>query len=45
MERGGDPTPALAAFDSATYLEAAGDLVVTGRTGTNVADLWVLWRW
>lgn len=45
VERGGDPTPALAAFDSATYLEAAGDLVVTERTGTNVADLWVLWRW
>lgn len=42
--RGGDPAPALAAFDSASYLDATRDLVVTGRTGTNVADLWVLWR-
>ncbi|HEX6947496.1 MAG TPA: DUF4147 domain-containing protein [Acidimicrobiia bacterium] len=44
ITRGGDPTAALAAFDSATYLERIGDLVVTGRTGTNVADLWVVWR-
>ncbi len=42
--RGGDPGPALAAFDSASYLQTTQDLVVTGRTGTNVADLWVMWR-
>lgn len=44
LQRGGDPTDALAGFDSAAYLTTTGDLVVTGRTGTNVADLWVVWR-
>ncbi|MDE0643334.1 MAG: DUF4147 domain-containing protein [bacterium] len=28
--------------DSYTYLEAAGALLRTGRTGTNVADLWIV---
>ena len=40
----GRPRPPLDSFDSASYLEGTGDLVVTGRTGTNVADLWVLCR-
>jgi len=44
LERGGDPGEALARSDSATYLDRAGDLVRTGPTGTNVADIWVLWR-
>lgn len=44
IERGGDPGQALGASDSATYLEATGDLIRTGPTGTNVSDLWVLWR-
>jgi glycerate 2-kinase len=44
VERGGDPEPALEASDSATYLMATGDLLQTGPTGTNVSDLWVLWR-
>ena len=44
LERGGDPTPAIEGFDSAPYLARTGDLVVTGATGTNVADLWLLWR-
>jgi glycerate 2-kinase len=44
LQRGGDPGPALAAFDSAGYLERAGDLIRTGPTGTNVSDIWVLWR-
>lgn len=44
VSRGGDPTQALASFDSASYLERTGDLVATSRTGTNVADLWVMWR-
>jgi glycerate-2-kinase len=44
LERGGDPDQALARFDSAGYLQATGDLVITGDTGTNVADLWALWR-
>lgn len=44
LNRGGDPSHSLEAFDSATYLDRSGDLVVTGPTGTNVADLWVLWR-
>jgi hydroxypyruvate reductase len=44
VERGGDPEPSLARCDSAAYLEATGDLIRTGPTGTNVADLWVLWQ-
>lgn len=43
VARGGDPTDSLAASNSAHYLESTGDLVVTGPTGTNVADLWVFW--
>lgn len=42
--RGGDPRPAIAASDSASYLDATGDLIRTGPTGTNVSDLWVVWR-
>ncbi|NOZ77895.1 MAG: DUF4147 domain-containing protein [Acidobacteria bacterium] len=37
-----DPSRALAANDSATALEAAGDVLVTGPTGTNVCDLTLL---
>ncbi len=44
IDRGGDPSRALAAFDSASYLAAAGDLLICPPTGTNVADLWILWR-
>jgi hydroxypyruvate reductase len=36
---GRDPEAALRAADSGTALEAAGDLVNTGPTGTNVMDL------
>jgi hydroxypyruvate reductase len=42
--RGGDASTALERSDSATYLEASGDLIKTGPTGTNVSDLWLLWR-
>ena len=35
---------ALAANDSHPALEASGDLVRTGPTGTNVGDLWMAWR-
>lgn len=42
--RGGDPLPALEQFDSARYLADTHDLVTTGPSGTNVADVWVLWR-
>lgn len=38
-----DPVGALEANDSYTALSASGDLVVTGPTGTNVADLWMVW--
>jgi len=39
-ELGGcDVERAFAAFDSGTALEAAGDLVHTGPTGTNVGDI------
>lgn len=44
IERGRDAGVSIERFDSATYLEETGDLVVTGPTGTNVADLWLLWR-
>ena len=45
IRRGGiDPAHALQTNDSATAREVSGDLVVTGPTGTNVADLWVSWR-
>ena len=42
ISRGGDPTQALVDFDSATYLDSTGDLLRTGPTGTNVADLWIV---
>jgi len=44
IEQGGDPRWALESSDSAGYLEATGDLIRIGPTGTNVSDLWVLWR-
>lgn len=44
LARGGDPKPALERSDSAAYLEGADDLVVTGPTGTNVADIWAVWK-
>jgi hydroxypyruvate reductase len=44
IARGGDPAASLDSSDSATYLAKTGDLVVTGPTGTNVADIWVHWR-
>lgn len=34
----------LAENDSGTYLEATGDLLVTGPTGTNVGDVWIVMR-
>lgn len=37
--QGLDPVRCLAAFESARFLEAAGATLVTGATGTNVADL------
>jgi hydroxypyruvate reductase len=42
--RGGDPTRALDNFDSARYLAATSDLLSCPPTGTNVSDLWILWR-
>lgn len=44
LTRGGDSGRALADFDSATYLRSTGDLIETGPTGTNVSDLWILWK-
>ncbi len=41
---GVDPQAALADNDSYHALQAAGDLLITGATGTNVADLQVLIR-
>ncbi len=44
ISRGGDPTGALEEFDSATYLSATSDLLKGSPTGTNVSDIWILWR-
>lgn len=41
---GADPLRSLAHNDSYHGLQAAGDLLITGATGTNVADLQVLIR-
>jgi hydroxypyruvate reductase len=42
--RGGDPTPARDRFDSAAYLARSSDVLRCPPTGTNVSDLWILWR-
>jgi hydroxypyruvate reductase len=42
--RGGNPKAALREFDSARYLASTSDLLRCPPTGTNVADLWILWR-
>lgn len=39
-----DGSHALSAADAGRFLEAAGDLVSTGPTGTNVRDLVIGWR-
>jgi glycerate 2-kinase len=45
MRAGGlDPEEMLAGCRSHDALAASGDLVVTGPTGTNVADIWMAWR-
>jgi hydroxypyruvate reductase len=42
--RGGSPAPARAGFDSSGYLGKTSDLLKCAPTGTNVADIWILWR-
>lgn len=44
VARGGDPISALERSDSASYLRHTGDLIEIGPTGTNVSDLWIMWR-
>ena len=44
IRRGGDPTRSRDRFDSATYLAGTSDLLLCPPTGTNVADVWILWR-
>lgn len=36
---------AIERCDAGTFLEASGDLIQTGPTGTNVMDLIVAWKW
>ena len=43
-EKGLDPQDHLARHDSYPFLEASGDLVRTGPTGTNVGDVWMVVR-
>jgi len=49
IERGNslhlDAATYLADNNAYPYLSASGDLIVTGPTGTNVADLWFLRSW
>jgi glycerate 2-kinase len=44
IARGGDPAEAITRFDSATYLARTSDLIHCPPTGTNVSDIWILWR-
>jgi hydroxypyruvate reductase len=44
VRRGGDPTRSRDRFDSAAYLAGTSDLLLCPPTGTNVADVWILWR-
>jgi hydroxypyruvate reductase len=44
ISRGGDPRRALDDFDSAGYLSDCSDLLLCPPTGTNVSDIWILWR-
>lgn len=44
LTSGGDPQAALAECDSAGYLAPTGSLIPRDPTGTNVGDLWLLWR-
>jgi glycerate 2-kinase len=39
LDGGADPASSLHGADSAAFLEAAGDLIYTGPTGTNVNDV------
>lgn len=44
LDSGGDPHRALAQHDAYSALLAAGDLLITGPTNTNVMDLALAWR-
>ena len=44
VQLGLDVNRYLAENDSGTFLEATGDLLVTGPTGTNVGDVWVVMK-
>jgi len=44
LTRGGQATGALRDFESATYLARTDDLLPSGPTGTNVGDIWAIWR-
>jgi glycerate 2-kinase len=43
-ERGLDPAGGLAGHDAHRVLDGVDALMRTGPTGTNVADLWLVWR-
>jgi hydroxypyruvate reductase len=40
-----NPLEALESADAGSFLEASGDLIQTGPTGTNVMDLVIAWKW
>lgn len=44
VQEGFEPERALRCADSGRFLEASGDLVETGPTGTNVMDIVIGWR-
>ncbi len=41
---GFDPAAALDDNDAYPFLRASGDLLVCGPTGTNVGDVWLVWK-
>jgi glycerate 2-kinase len=43
-EKGLDASQYLERNDSYRFLDASSDLLITGPTGTNVGDIWLIWK-
>lgn len=44
QQQGMEPAAYLAANNAHPLLAATGDLLISGPTGTNVGDVWIVWR-
>lgn len=44
LREGGDPTEVLSEFDSASYLDRCDALIPMRPSGTNVGDIWLIWK-